>query len=227
MTPLCSSHGVGVLALTVPPSHVHGSTTRAERSGDSPSLLHSVSPAQPHPAQPRNAAGAPFLATRRSCPKGKCPERRGQLPPLPWPWPWPSQGALPPPPSWPADHVRGQGDDTPWATTPTTQLPRPEGPAVWSCHGPRCSLRCSDARTLLGAGRQVPRLCEEQVRFLLAQHGRAVVTVTANTRKHQACRARGQRDTLPGRRPVEATTAGGLTAWHASRRRNPSQATSQ
>lgn len=60
----------------------------------------------------------------------------------------------------------------------TTQFPRPEGPAVWSC-GPSpttqplelgpCDSRGFNACALPEAGRQVPSLCREQVYFPLGQ----------------------------------------------------------
>lgn len=112
--------------------------------------------------------GQGFLAAWQLCPKGKCPERRWQLPPLPWPWK--SLGILPPPPLLPADRVQGEGVHT--------QFPQPEGPVVWSCRPPPttqplelgpCDSRGFNARVLLEAGRQVPSLCREQVYFPLGQ----------------------------------------------------------
>lgn len=108
--------------------------------------------------------GRGFLAAWQLCPRGKCPERRWQLPPLPWPWK--SLGILPPPPCCQLTVFKGRAS--------TTQFPRPEGPAVRSCGpwpttqplelGP-CDSRGLNACALLEAGRQVPSLCREQVYF--------------------------------------------------------------
>lgn len=170
-TRLSSSRSAGVLAPTAP--QPHGSQTRSVSEtwwGQLASASFSATGATTdsslleHPRHTRTRPTAGASSQHGSCVRGKCPERRWQLPPLPWPWK--SLGILPPPPCCQLTVFKGRAS--------TTQFPRPEGPAVRSCGpSPRtqplelgpCDSRGLNACALLEAGRQVPTLCREQVYF--------------------------------------------------------------